>query len=64
VDLAVITRRPTLAEWPKRMVRHRKETLIARFGGNVLMPDVRHLIAQCAPVKMLRALRGVLRGSA
>jgi hypothetical protein len=21
--------------------------LIARFGGDVLMPDVRHLIAQC-----------------
>jgi hypothetical protein len=25
----------------------RKETLIARFGGDVLMPDVRHLIAEC-----------------
>jgi hypothetical protein len=24
----------------------RTETLIARFGGDVLMPDVRHLIAQ------------------
>jgi hypothetical protein len=24
-----------------------RETLIARFGGDVLMPDVRHLIAQC-----------------
>ena len=26
----------------------RKDTLIARFGGDVLMPDVRHLIAECA----------------
>jgi hypothetical protein len=45
---------PTLAEWPYRMVRlasdlcprrgqYRKETLIVRFGGDVLMPDVRHL---------------------
>jgi hypothetical protein len=27
--------------------QYRKETLIARFRGDVLMPDVRHLIAQC-----------------
>jgi hypothetical protein len=27
--------------------QYRKETLIARFGGDVLMPDVRHLIAEC-----------------
>jgi hypothetical protein len=27
--------------------RYRKETLLARFGDDVLMPDVRHLIAQC-----------------
>jgi hypothetical protein len=48
----MISRTPTLAEWPDRMVRlacdlcprrgqYRKETLIARFGGDVLMPDVR-----------------------
>jgi hypothetical protein len=48
-----------LADWPYRMVRlacdlcprreqYRKETPIARFGGHVLAPDVRHLIAQCA----------------
>jgi hypothetical protein len=54
----MISRTPTLAEWPYRMVRlacdycprrgqYRKETLLARFGGEVLMPDVRHLIAQC-----------------
>jgi hypothetical protein len=55
----MISRAPTLAEWPYRMVRlacdhcprvgqYRKETLIARFGGDVLMSDVRHyLIAQC-----------------
>jgi hypothetical protein len=52
----MITRTPTFAEWSYRMVRlacdlcprrgqYRKETLIARFGGDVLMPDVRHLIA-------------------
>jgi hypothetical protein len=46
-----------LADWPYRMVRlacdhcprlgqYRKETLVARFGGDVLMPEVRHLIAQ------------------
>jgi hypothetical protein len=55
----MISRTPTLAEWPYRMVRlacdhcprvgqYRKDTLIARFGGDVLMPDVRHLIAQCS----------------
>jgi hypothetical protein len=54
----MISRTPTLAEWPTRMVRlacdycprkgqYRKETLLARFGGDVLMPDVRHLIAEC-----------------
>jgi hypothetical protein len=48
----------TLVQWPYRMVRlacdhcerrgqFRKDTLLARFGGGVLMPDVRHLIAQC-----------------
>jgi hypothetical protein len=31
----------------QRKGQYRKETLIARFGGDVLMPDVRHLIAQC-----------------
>jgi hypothetical protein len=56
--MKMISRTPTLAEWPDRVVRlacdlcprrgqYRKETLIARFGGDVLMPDVRHLIAQC-----------------
>jgi hypothetical protein len=55
---AMISPTPTLAEWPDRMVRltcdlcprrgqYRKDTLIARFGGDVLMPDVRHLIAKC-----------------
>jgi hypothetical protein len=54
----VITPTPTLAEWPYLMARlacdlcprrgqYRKDRLIARFGGDVLMPDVRHLIAQC-----------------
>jgi hypothetical protein len=30
-----------------RKGQYRQETLIARFGGDVLMPDVRHLIAEC-----------------
>jgi hypothetical protein len=30
-----------------RRGQYRKETLIARSGGELLMPDVRHLIAQC-----------------
>jgi hypothetical protein len=45
----MIFRTPTLAEWPYRLVRfacglcprrgqYRKETLIVRFGGDVLMP--------------------------
>jgi hypothetical protein len=29
-----------------RKGQYRKQTLIERFGGEVLMPDVRHLIAQ------------------
>jgi hypothetical protein len=28
--------------------QYRKDTLIVRFGGEVLMPDARHLIAQCS----------------
>jgi hypothetical protein len=49
--------RLTLAEWPYRMVwlacdlcprrgQYRNETLVARFGGDVLMPDVRQSIAE------------------
>jgi hypothetical protein len=30
-----------------RRGQYRKETLISRFGGDVLMPGVRHLIAEC-----------------
>jgi hypothetical protein len=33
--------------WSGWRVQYRKDTLIARFGGDVLMPGVRHLIAQC-----------------
>jgi hypothetical protein len=54
----MISLAPTLAEWPYRMVQlacdlcprrgqYRKETLIKKFGGDVLTPDARHLIAQC-----------------
>jgi hypothetical protein len=61
---------PTLAEWPYRMVRlacdlcprrgqYKKETLIARFGGDVLMPDVRHLIAECPRKDAPGVARGV-----
>lgn len=49
---------PILADWPLQMVRlacdlcprrgqYRKETLVALFGGDILMPDLRHKIAQC-----------------
>jgi hypothetical protein len=52
----MISRTPTLADWPYRMVRlacdhcprrgqYRKDTLIEEFSGDMLMPDVRHLIA-------------------
>ena len=34
--------------------QYRKDTLIARFEGGVLMPDVRHLIAQY-PARMRKA---------
>jgi hypothetical protein len=62
----MISRTPTLAEWPFRMVRracdhcprsgrYRKETLIAQ--SEVLMPDVRHLLAECprkdAPIRVM-----------
>jgi hypothetical protein len=48
----IISRAPTHTEWPYHMVRlacdqsgqYRKETLIEKFGGDVLMPYVRHLI--------------------
>jgi hypothetical protein len=48
----MISRTPTLAEWPYRTRPRPVSTpwavsLIARFGGDVLMPDVRHLIAEC-----------------
>jgi hypothetical protein len=33
--------------------------LVARFGGDVLMPDVRHLIAQCARKEAPGAACGV-----
>jgi hypothetical protein len=31
----------------RRRGQCRKDTPVARSGGDVLMPDVRHLIAQC-----------------
>ena len=47
-------RTPTLADWPHALVRvacdacgrrgqYRKSTLLDRFGGEVKMPDLRHL---------------------
>jgi hypothetical protein len=49
---------PSLAEWPLQMVRlacdlcprrgqYRKDTLIALYGGDVKMPDLRRKIAYC-----------------
>jgi hypothetical protein len=52
----MISRTPKLADWSMvrlacdlcpRRGQYRKETLIARFGGDALMADVRHLITQC-----------------
>jgi hypothetical protein len=59
----MISRTPTLAEWPYRMVRlacdrcprrgqYRKES-------DVLIPDVRHLIAQCPRKNAPGAASGV-----
>jgi hypothetical protein len=49
---------PTLRDWKLPMVRlacdrcerkgqYRRDTLIARYGTEVTMPDLRHLVAQC-----------------
>jgi hypothetical protein len=64
----MISRTPTLAEWPYRMVRlacdycprrgqYRKETLVARFGGDVLMPDVRGTSSRNARARMRQERR-------
>jgi hypothetical protein len=48
----------TLGQYPKSIVRlicsrcdrkgqYRKETLLALYGPDVTMPDLRHLIAKC-----------------
>jgi hypothetical protein len=42
-----------------RIITYRKDMLIARFGGDVLMPDVRHLIAQCPRKDASGVARGV-----
>jgi hypothetical protein len=49
---------PTLADFPRPMVRlacsrctrrgqYHKTTLIAKYGGEHTLPDLRHLIARC-----------------
>jgi hypothetical protein len=49
---------PTLRDWKLPMVRlacdrcdrkgqYRRDTLIEKFGLEITMPDLRHLIAQC-----------------
>jgi hypothetical protein len=54
----MIERTPTLRDWPYYMVRlacdlcprkgqYRKVTLMARFGPDVKMLDLRHKIANC-----------------
>jgi hypothetical protein len=50
--------RPACDLCPRRG-QYRKQTLIARFGGDVLMPDVRHLIAECPRKDAPDAARGV-----
>jgi hypothetical protein len=35
------------ASWRAPDENSDKETLVVRFGGDALMPDVRHLITQC-----------------
>jgi hypothetical protein len=69
----MISRARALAEWPCPLVRlacglcprrgqYRKGTLIRRFGGDVKMPDLRHLIARCsAQGRAWGSLWGVLR---
>ena len=63
----MIPRTPTLAEWPYRMVRlacdqcprrgqYRKETLVARFGGDVL------ITRRAAPHRAMPAQRCARRG--
>jgi hypothetical protein len=42
-----------------RRGQYRKETLIARFGGDLLMPGVPDLIAQCPRKDALGAACGV-----
>jgi len=42
-----------------RRGQYRKDTLIARFGGDVLMPDFQHLIAQCPRKDVRGAACGV-----
>jgi hypothetical protein len=39
---------------------YRKEPLIARFAGDVLMLDVRHLIAECPRKDAPGAARGCI----
>jgi hypothetical protein len=43
----------------RRRGQYRKDALITRFGGDVLMSNVRHLIAQCPRKEASRAACGV-----
>jgi hypothetical protein len=60
----------TLAEYPADLVRlactrcarrgrYRKDTLIARHGGETALPDLRQVIAQCSAAKTLGTACGV-----
>jgi hypothetical protein len=48
-----------------RRGQYRKETLVTRIGGDLLMPDVRHLITECLRKDAPGAgVWGILRRSA
>ena len=40
-----------------------QETLVAPYGGDVMMPDPRHKIEQCPRFDALGSVRGLFRGS-
>jgi hypothetical protein len=45
-----------------RKGQYRRDTLIEKFGLEVTMPDLRHLIARCPGIAFRDKLAGLLRG--
>jgi hypothetical protein len=43
-------------------LRYRRDTLIEKFGLEITMPDLRHLIARCPGITFQGKLGGLLRG--